>query len=111
MTESLYLITTEGTWVSLSAVRVIYTLHRHFLGEVVHLLKYNLKKFLLWLVNLSAVLWHLVKYKSNFILMKAAQREKAVTFIFYLNTFLRTFTTHIFKGFNLEPATLIMLSY
>lgn len=99
------------TWVSFSAVRIIYTLYRQVLGEVVHLLEYNFKKFLLWLVNLSAVLWHLVKHKSHFILMKAAQKEKTVIFIFYLNAFLRTFRTHIFKGFNLEPAILTTLSY
>lgn len=95
---------------SLSAASIVYTLYRLLLGEV-HLLEYNFKKFLLWLVNLSAVHWHLVKHKSHFILMKAARKEKTVIFIFYLNAFLRTFRTHIFKGFNLEAATLTMLSY
>lgn len=74
MTEILYLITTEDTWVSLSAARTVYTLYKHVLGEVTHLCEYNFNKFHLWLVNLSAVLWHLLKHKSHFILMKAAQK-------------------------------------
>lgn len=111
MTEILYLITTEETWVSLSAAKIIYTLYTQVLGEVTHLLEYNFKKFLLCSLNLSAVLWHLVKHKSHFILMRATQKEKSVIFIFYLNTFLSTYRIHIFKGFNLEPATLTMLSY
>lgn len=74
MTESMYLIATEDAWVSLNAVRIIYTLHSQIIEAVVHLLQYNFKKFLLWLLNLAALLQHLVKHKSHFILMKAAQK-------------------------------------
>lgn len=111
MTESIYLITTEDSWLSLNAVRVIYTLYSQIIGEVVHLLEYSFKKFFLWLLILSALLWHLVKHQNHFILIKAAQKEKVVIFIFYLNTFLRTFRTYIFKGFHLQTAALTILSY
>lgn len=111
MTESTYLITTEDAWVSLTTVRIIYSLYSQIMEEVVHLLEYNFIKFLLWLLYLSALLWHLVKHKSHFILMKAAQKEKIVIFTFYLNTFLRTDRTYIFKAVHLKTAALTTVSY
>lgn len=77
MTESIYLITAEYAWESLNAVRILYTPYHQIIGEVVHLLESNFKKIFLWLLNLSALLWHLVKHKSHFILLKAAQKKRS----------------------------------